>query len=249
MTIESPSTENREAVRRLFAEIAECPADSYVILTPEDPFFQDAQPVRIKPVAELGGLEVGEFVHLAPIFDTDGRKLEQPGDEWWKTALADVDFNTWRAWQITPNAVLRLGAVVAVSLGEYRFARTLTVDGVEVAELVTLDEQSRRDRAERDAWLAEHPELLTATSWHETVQVDDLHGLDGVGIWFEHDYGSLRLVKHASHHDGVLTWDDDSNAPEVIIDRDAVEDLSVTQMRELASALMAAIPVVEAATA
>ena len=112
-----------------------------------------------------------------------------------------------------------------------------------------LAEWKARSRTDRDAWLAEHPELLTATSWHERVYVEDLDGFEGVEILFERDFGPVRLIQRATHSDGVLTWDDDTTAPNVIVDDRYREELSVEQIRELASALMAAIPVVEEATA
>ncbi len=111
-----------------------------------------------------------------------------------------------------------------------------------------LAEWNARSRAERDAWLAEHPELLTATLWHEKVYVEDLDGFEGVEILFERDFGPVRLIQRATHSNGVLTWDDDTTAPNVIVDDRYREELSVEQIRELASALMAAIPVVEEAT-
>ncbi|WP_372968541.1 hypothetical protein [Microbacterium sp.] len=245
------TTDNCEAVKRLFAEIAECPEGHFVILTLEDPFFQDPQPVRVKRAAELDGLEVGEFVHLAPIFDADGRKLDEPGDEWWKAALADVDFDTWRSWRITPNAALRLGDVVAVSLGEYQFERTLLVDGVEVAELITLDEIRRRSDAQKDAWIAEHAEAIEAARPAEATSVDvwDFNPRsNGQGILYVREFGPVSLSWSADVVDGVVSF---RAGVDVMVHVGTTSEVvpGVDEMRELASALMAAIPTVEAATA
>ncbi|WP_292786023.1 MULTISPECIES: hypothetical protein [unclassified Microbacterium] len=114
----------------------------------------------------------------------------------------------------------------------------------------TIAEIRERNIAARSAWLAEHPEVAALKpDWAETLDVDDLDGVDGVDLWAERDFGPVRLIAHASYLDGRVTWDGEVTTPNVVVERDYVEELTVTQMRELASALMAAIPLVEAATA
>lgn len=114
--------------------------------------------------------------------------------------------------------------------------------------LQTLAEIRERNLAARATWLAGRPEVAALKpDWAVTLEVDDLDGVEGVDLWAERDFGPMRLVAHASYRDGQVTWDDGTTAPNVVIERAYVEELTVEQMRELASALMAAIPVVEAA--
>lgn len=248
-TIIAGTRNNREAVQRLFAEIAACPESHMVILEPSDPFYEPVQPVRIKPVAEFGGpVQVGEFVDLAPVFDENGTRVEEPGHEWWSGAYAEIGMTAWYRWIHTPNAVLRVGDRLLVAAGSYRVAGTRVVDGVEVAEMITLAEQNRRTREAEAAWIAAHPDISTATGWHDTVDVVDFAegSEDGVELMFEKDLGPARIVQAAYHRDGALRW---SDGPTAVVDSRYREDLTVDGMRELASALMTAIPVVEEATA
>lgn len=243
------ATDNREAVQRLFAEIAACPEGHVVILEPGDPFYEPEQPVRLKPVAEFGGrVQVGEFVDLAPVFDENGVRVEEPGADWWAGAFAEIGISDWHRWMRTPNAVLRVGDRLLVAAGSYRVAGTRVVDGVEVAEMITLAEQNRRTREAEAAWIAAHPDVSAATGWHDSVDVVDFAegSDDGVELMFEKDLGPVRIVQAAYHRDGALRWSDE---PTVVVDSGYREDLTVDGMRELASALMAAIPLVEEATA
>jgi hypothetical protein len=112
----------------------------------------------------------------------------------------------------------------------------------------TLAEWDARDRAEQAAWLAVHPEVTAAKpEWSDTVSVHWEYD-DAVGIAYERTIGHVLLSRWAMWQTGSVRLDRDTAEPEVVVLlRD--DPLTVTQMRELASALMTAIPVVEQAHA
>lgn len=132
---------------------------------------------------------------------------------------------------------------------EEKTMNTQSIPTPEAAATMVAEWKAQLARASA-AWRQEHPEILAARpGWAETVTVEVLDGEGPVDLWFEREFGAVRLAKHAVWSAGELAWDEGSNLPEVSIDPSHVEDLTVTQMRELASALMAAIPIVEAASA
>lgn len=242
---EYSATDVGAAMQRLFSEIDACPEGHIVTLNPEDPFFQEILPVRVKPAGEMQAPEVGELVSLAPLFDAAGRRVEQPADDWWAAAEADVPERVRQHWKHTPNAAIRLGEFLAISHGTYIVAAEREVDGVRVFELINLAEQKRRDRAERDEYLNAHPEILAAKpDWATKVSVDAFDE-DGADVIYDRDFGRVELSRGARFESGRVTFDDNTTAPSVFIYER--EDLTVEGMRELASALLAAIPTVEAA--
>lgn len=102
--------------------------------------------------------------------------------------------------------------------------------------------------AASEAWRQEHPEVVSAKpDWADTLTIEVLDGDDPVDVWAEREIGVVSLSRHGEWRDGVLTWDGGTDAPSVYLLRDNTEDLTVGRMREIASSLMAAIPVVEAA--
>lgn len=134
-----------------------------------------------------------------------------------------------------------------ISHGEYIPTAATTVEGREAFELMSRAEFERRREQREAAFLAEHPEIHAAVPWAEEITVDAPNRVEAYDIWAERDFGKLRLSRRAEFADGVLTWDDDTSAPAVMIDH--WKELTLEDMRELASALMGAIPVVEEALA
>lgn len=240
---EYSATDVAEALAMIDAGDVPC-----VDIDEDDDLYQDVPAVVLKPLSWLGAsVEESGWIHRVVPIDATGRKA--PSDEWPDFSGADVSPQVRRYWQHTPNSAIRVGDQLAVSHGMVLPVAEKVIDGERMVELVTHEELQRRQRAEKDGWLAAHPEIASMSlGWGAKVSVDTLNGVDGVDLWWEREFGrAVRMSRHASYRAGVLTYDDDSTTPDVIVDRDFVEDLSLDDMRELASALMAAIPVMEAA--
>lgn len=209
-------------------------------LEPGDVLWQDVPVSCWRPLEAV----VGEYVRVAPLFGVDGRPVDQPSGDWWDAALLAHEPRAVSYWQNTPNAAINLGGFLAVSWGPYIAAGVHEVDGVRLVELVKPMEASRRNS---ESFLARHPDVAAAKpGWADSVAVDADTNADAE-VWFERNIGPVRLSRHAEFNGGVLRWDDDTTAPSVDIDDG--QEMTVAQMRELASALMVAIPIVEEATA
>lgn len=142
------------------------------------------------------------------------------------------------------------GQIVSVPISEENPNMDIIADTTDNREDEgeTLAEWNARDKAERAAWLVEHPEADAAKpDWATKVGVE--WEPDGAhSITYDREFGHVLLSRWAVWDHGTVRFMAGTTDPEVVVVlRDEV--LTVTQMRELASALMAAIPVVEAAHA
>lgn len=112
-------------------------------------------------------------------------------------------------------------------------------------EAETLAEWNERDKTAKAAWLAAHPEAAAAKpDWAEKVwlewEPDGTHT-----VTYERTIGLVLLARWSVWENGVIRFMDGSSAPEAFVNH--AEVLTLEQMRELASDLMAAIPVLEEA--
>lgn len=241
----------REEVQRIFKELAECLEGQFVILEPSDALYQEPRPVRLKPVSEFGGkFRIGDLIDLAPVFDENGVRVEEPGSEWWASAFAEVGMTGWYRWMRTPNGVIRVGDRLVVAVGSYQVVGTRVVDGVEVAELITLEEHNRRQREAQEAWTESHLRLILASMpvGATSYEVWDFVSTDEtVGVLFKHDVGRVTISWGADVKDGRVTRMAETPTVSVEAGNQMIEMSGVQEMREVASALMAAIPVLEAA--
>ncbi|MDR6868160.1 hypothetical protein J2Y69_002771 [Microbacterium resistens] len=234
------------------AALAEIDASEHgcIDLEPSDALYQDVAPSFKKP-ADWLGCAVGDAagcMHMAHPVDQNGRKVEIPAGDWWQEQIAKHSTATLRYWKRNANAAIRVGELLAISLGMYLVAGERVEDGEPVVELITAAERRRRDRENERAWAAAHPEVMAAMPvWADDVSVG-LDGVEGVELWFERHIGPVSLSRPARHVDGRLIFDDATSTPYVAIDRDNIEELTVDAMRELASSLMTAVGVIEGAT-
>ncbi|MEV7631991.1 hypothetical protein AB0N64_06245 [Microbacterium sp. NPDC089318] len=233
-------------VAELFADIDATAEGYYPIIAPDDPLYQEISGVDYKPLSWLDWLAdptigfCGSWTSRSLAVDAEGRRADFPPAD----ALAAVPADLYRAWRQTPNAAIRVGALLLISLGEWLPMRKVEVDGETVVEIVTLDEIRRRQQAEKDAWLDDHPEVRSAVPWADSMGVDVI-GDDGeVEVWFEKAFGPVRFAQYAVHKDGRLRFGDGSSAPNVVIDKH--EDLTVGDMRSLIAGLTAAVEALEA---
>lgn len=128
---------------------------------------------------------------------------------------------------------------------EHEVNENIIADTADAGE--SLAEWNARDRAEKAAWLVAHPEAVAAKpEWADQVGVEWEEEPQDVAITYERDFGAVLLSRWAAWENGVLTFDGGTTAPEVAVLLRS-EILDVTQMRELASNLLAALPIVEQA--
>lgn len=244
------------AVIEALAMIDAVPDDQYFHFEPGDELYQEVPAVIMKALAWMDGEPVGwdqgTWVHRVLPLDVEGRKVEVI-EEAWVDALRAVPRRVKETWRVTANAAIRVGDLLVVSLGLVFPDREVLVDGEPMVELVTFAEMQRRKQAVKVAWLDAHPEIMAnKPAWAKRVSVDAIDKEDDDGeveIWFEREVGPVQLSKYANYRNGTLAWADGSDAPSVSIDRDKCENITLDGMREIAAALMAAIPVVEAAMA
>ncbi|AZS48396.1 hypothetical protein [Microbacterium oxydans] len=111
----------------------------------------------------------------------------------------------------------------------------------------TRAEWNARDKAEKATWLTEHPEATAAKpDWADRVGVEWEFDEEHVTITYERGFGQVLLSRWASWSAGVVHFADGTTAPDaIVLLRD--DPLTVAQMRELASNLLAAAPIVEQA--
>ncbi|MEV7609875.1 hypothetical protein AB0N61_10355 [Microbacterium sp. NPDC089320] len=111
----------------------------------------------------------------------------------------------------------------------------------------SLAEWNARDRAEKSAWLAAHPEALAAKpEWATQVGVEWEFENRIVTITYEREFGHVLLSRWATWEHGAIRFTDGTTTPEVVVLlRD--DPLTIAQMRELAGNLLAATPIVETA--
>lgn len=211
-------------------------------ISPDDALWQEIEPVWSQTVAQLGGtFENLEPVHRALPLDGVGRKVNLPADRIWRQQIIKVPAAVLRYWRSTPNSAIRVGELLIISLGMVIPQEPIEVDGEQVVEFITSEEQRRRWAVAKDAWISDHPEVAASKpEWAETFGVDTIYD-DGVAdIWFERSMGMVRLSKHVEFRDGSLTWDDGGPAPYVTLEK--WEGLEPDDMLDLVDALMKAIP-------
>lgn len=218
-------------------------------LEPSDALYQDIADAFTKPLDWVEEADESKWLHMAYPVDGEGRYVKLPGGDWWVRHIMHLDPGAVRYWQTHPNSAIHVGELLVISLGEYQYVgRTETEDGP-VAEFITFDEARRRRDEAKDAWtetnlaaiIAAQP--AQATSWDVW---DFAEWSDSQGVMYEHEIGPVTIAWTADAQDGVVTV----KGLEVQV---RVGDKSemiggVDEMRELAAALMAAIPVIEEAT-
>lgn len=221
-------------------------------LEPSDALWQDVPDVVLKPIEWMDGAPVGEggeWCHRTLVLDAEGNK-GGPTPMEWSIEVAALPQGVLSYWAQTPNSAVRVGEFLAISLGRFFPAEEVEVDGERMVKLISPLEVARLRKALQDDWLDEHPQVRASKpAWADTIGADYYQGGDPaeVDVWFERLIGSVRMSKHAEFKGGVLTWDDDSTDPYVTLEK--WEDLDAAEMRDLVSALLAAIPVIEAASA
>ncbi|MBP3977848.1 hypothetical protein [Microbacterium sp. BLY] len=111
------------------------------------------------------------------------------------------------------------------------------------------DQTTGGSRSEADEqWFSEHSDVLASRPpWASAAEVADFDGLEGVEVYFERQMGPISLTRYATYTDGALTWDDGTKAPYVSIDTRYREGLEPDDMLDLVGALLAAVPMYQAA--
>lgn len=247
MTIEAPTTDARESVQDVFDDIERLGGP--VQLLPKHALFQQIPDTKVKTAAQIDDVEIeiglGWF-WFATVLDADGRDVTGIHSEQWDEALGSLSLGARRTVLSTPNAAMRLGEHLVISHGEYI---PIAKVGDDAYELISRDEWRRRERAARNAFADEHPVILESKpAWADSVDVDAIDEKSGeADIVYGRSFGPVELSRAAVYVDGGMRFDDDTDRPFVTLAKH--EDLTLEEMRELASAIMAAIPVVEEATA
>lgn len=222
----------------------------YITLEPGDALYQDVEPSFRKPAAWLGcDIEDARgWIHMVHPIDQDGNKVDLPGGDWYRQTIAALDTKLVQHWKRTANAAIRLGDLLVISLGEYTPMGPVDENGD--VELVTLAEMRRRSDAEADAWEAAHADAIRAAMPAEATSfcVWDFSAFSDVqGVMYERDFGPVTISWPAEGSNGTVRV---TGGPEVMVRVGNQSDVvdGVDELRKLASALMAAIPVVETAT-
>lgn len=233
------ATDVAEALRLIDSGPVPC-----IDISADDALWQDIAPVWSQTVAELGGtFENLEPVHRALPLDRNGRKVNLPADRIWRQQVVKVPAEVLRYWRTTPNSAIRVGELLIISLGMVIPQDPIEVDGEQVVEFITSEEQRRRWAVVKEQWISDHPEIAASKPvWAETFGVDAVDDDGAADVWFEREMGVVRLSKHAEFRDGALTWDDDSTAPYVTIA--TWEGLNLDDMLDLVDSLMNTIPFV-----
>lgn len=140
--------------------------------------------------------------------------------------------------QTTPTTFVdadHIGVVIPIDLVE--------IDG----ERISRAEWIAREQAKRDAFYLEHRDVIDAArpTWAEKAVIDAI--ADGeADLVYVRSYGSLELTRAAELVDGRIIYSGDTDRPNASI-YGKTDDLSVTEIRELAASLLAAVPAMEAA--
>ncbi len=256
------TTDIREpgTIADVFAAIDECPRGHVVALGPGDFGYMEYGEEWVRPMSDFRAAFTAEWVRQEIVeqqsswfgrwYDADGNVIPARvrDDDWTARESEGMPTSTLQAHAL--SAWRSPSGFLFVSDGSWMPTEELEVDGEPAFRFVSLAGVKRREAARGEEWLAAHPEVGAAVqSWATDIEVNINTRRETVDVWAERDLGLVHLSKHAELCDGVIIWDDDSPKPYVSLDRDRVEDLTVETMRELASALLAAIPAVEAALA
>lgn len=234
-------------VATVLAEI-DASEHGYIDIEPADPLYREIAPSFRKPVESLDGPleDFRGWTHMVYPIDADGRKVELPGGIWWREKIAEHRPDVVRYWKRNANTAIRVGGLLVISLGEYTPVGGIDENGE--VEFVMLDELRRRADVAKDAWEAEHADVIKAAMPAEatTFEVWDFDGPDrSVGVLYEREIGPVTLSWSASVEGGCVTRI--GTAPSVLVEIGNKSDEvgGVAEMRELVSALTSAIALLE----
>ncbi len=243
------TTDNRETVRDVFAEIHSI--GPIVRLLPAHALFQQVPAVMFKTAEQLDDavieLDLGWYFY-ATVLDIDGRAVTTGlPEELWDAYRSSYSPRDRQLFEATPNAALRLGDFLVISHGSYTPVSKTTVDGVDGFEVITLDERRRRERAERAGYADRHQEVRAMCPWwadNTSVEAVDEQGAD---LIYDFTIGPVSMSLGARHENGRVTYDDESMRPFVSLAK--WEALEESDMVDLIGALMTALPLVRDAAA
>lgn len=227
----------------------DAPGPRVIEFEPGDTLYTDPRQVLTIPAECVGKPNEAGWITFAEFYDVDGNDVSL-SDEYRAHHLSRIPKAELQGFLRDPNSGVRIGDYLAVSCGEVQIDHEFERKGVRMIELVTFVERERRRVAEREAWIALHSDAIQEGMpvGASTFDVWDFRSADEpVGVLFEQEIGPIKLSWSAEVTNGAVTRVDPAPAVLVEVGRSNDEIGGVAEMRTLAAALMAAIPVVESA--
>lgn len=247
-TIIAETTPEGESVRDVFAYM-EREELTVIQLLPAHALAQQITARKVKRAEQIDDGQIDlewNWYWYATVLDIEGRDVTGTNtDAFWADLVGSLDLAHRRQLKSIPNAATRAGDFLVISHGEFI---PVTKFDDDTYELVSRDEWRRRQRTRLNSFADNRPLIRESKpSWAESTDVDAVdpqtHEAD---IVYGRSFGPVELSRAAVYVDGGMRFDDNTDRPFVTLAKH--EDLTLEEMRELASALMAAIPVVEEAT-
>lgn len=184
-----------------------------------------------------------DWYWYATVLDIEGRDVTGTNtDAFWADLVGSLGLAQRRQLKTVANAATRAGDFLVISHGEFIPVAKV---GDDTYELVSRDEWRRQKRASLNAFADDRPVIRASQpAWADLLTVDAIYeDTQQADVIYSRDFGPVELSRAAVYVDGEMRFDDDTDRPFVTLRKH--EDLTLEDMRELVSSLMAAIPLVE----